>query len=82
MLARIRQTIEQRVRDQVARHARIDPTGDARKVIDIQIAQEHDTLEALANRAEDQEQDTLAAAYRELAGDWLSQLAADLKRRR
>lgn len=52
-LALIRTEIEKRVREQMLRHSKIDPAGDPRKIVDIQMKQEREKLECLIEQYED-----------------------------
>jgi hypothetical protein len=81
VLAQVRTAIEKRVREQLARHLRVDPNADVRKIVDIQIRQERERLEMQALEHEDAGQDRLAELVHMLIADWLPELARQLKRR-
>lgn len=78
VIASIREAIEKRVREQVLRHSKIDPTGDRKKIIDIQMKQEREKLERLIERNEDNSAmvDALEALL-----EWLPELAQQIKNR-
>ena len=79
-MAELRSDIEQRVREQLARHQRVDPTVELSQVVDIQIDQEREKLERKIEKLEDEGKDEVAEGLN-LVIDWLSELAQDLKRR-
>ena len=79
VLAQLRATIEGRVREQLARHQRVDPNMDPRRVVDIQIEQERERLEGMRDKFENQGKDDLAEAVRILADEWLRQLSRELQ---
>jgi hypothetical protein len=76
----VRAGIEARVRDQLKRHLSINPNGDPRRVVDIQMDQEREKLERLAQRYEEEGNENAADACRSII-EWLSDLAQQLKRR-
>ena len=76
----LRASIESRIRDQLARHSRIDPNLNPKKIIDIQIRQEKEKLEKMAEDFEDGGQEQLADFCELLAEEWLLELRADLLR--
>ena len=80
-LAQLKVAIEKRVREQLARHLRVDPNADFRKIVDIQIRHERERLEMKALEHEDAGQDRLAELIRMLIADWLPELTQQLKRR-
>ena len=80
-LAQLRAAIEKRVREQLARHLRVDPNADVGKIIDIQIRQERERLQGQALEYEDAGQDRQAELVRMLTEDWLPELAQQLERR-
>ena len=77
----LRSLVEKRVREQLKRHARIDPNVDYGNVVNIQIGQEAERLERMYEKYDDDGQDRLAEAIRALIDDWLPELANRLKRR-
>jgi hypothetical protein len=72
----LRSQIEERVRNQIRRHLKIDPNIDPRRIVDLQIAQERERLE----RASDSLGPNAHAAIDALI-EWLPDLANELKRR-
>lgn len=76
----LKTTIESRVRDQLARHWRIDPNLNPKKIIDIQIRQEKERLEKMAEKFADDGQERLADLCEFLAEEWLPELRAKLLR--
>jgi hypothetical protein len=80
-LFQLRAPIEKRLREQLARHLRIDPNIDRGKIVDIQIRQERERLEGQALVYEDAGQDMQGELVRMLIDDWLPELAQQLKRR-
>ena len=74
-LAQIRAGVEQRVREQIARHQNVSPNEDPRKAVRIQMQQEREKLERLI----DDEETTPAQAevYRALI-EWLPRLERQL----
>ncbi len=69
--------IEKNVREQIARHHHVDPTIDRKRIVEIQIRQERERLERMADRLDDKGGN--GDIIRELAGDWLSELEHRLK---
>ena len=80
-LSNFRSQIEQRLREQLERHQKINPYSDRRQIIDIQINQERERLELNADKADDEGKHVIAEIIRELSDDYLPELARDLKRR-
>ena len=80
-LQQLRSPVEKRVREQLRRHARIDPDVNYGNVVNIQIGQEAERLERMYEKYDDDGQDGLAEAIRALIDDWLPELANILKRR-
>ncbi len=80
-LAAMRAKVEDRIREQLARHHRVNPNIDPRHVIEIQIKQEHERLERSAEKYEDEGKDNMAALCRSLAEEWLPELSQKLQRR-
>ena len=78
VIASLREAIEKRVRKQVLRHSKIDPTGDRKKIIDIQMKQEREKLERLIERNEDNPAKVEAF---EVLIEWLPELAQQIKNR-
>ena len=78
LLDAMQQAIENRVRGQLARHQRVSATTSWRQVVDIQISQEQEKLEKLADKWDEEERDG-ADSLRELAADWLPYIAARLR---
>lgn len=76
-----RASIEQRVREQIERHYRVDATIDSRRVVEIQIRQERERLELMADQLDEKGNYGGAEIVRELAGEWLSELEHKLKHR-
>ncbi|MGH6890643.1 MAG: hypothetical protein ACREEP_00130, partial [Dongiaceae bacterium] len=66
--------IEQNVREQIARHHRIDPTIDPKRVVEIQIRQERELLERMADQLEENNRADAATIMRDLADEWLAEL--------
>lgn len=81
VIAEIQATIERRVREQLARHFRVDPNIEPRKVVDIQIEQERERLDRMAEKFENDGKDNLAEFVRVLADEWLPEFSQELKRR-
>ncbi len=81
-LAAMRGKIEDRIREQLARHHRVDPNIDPRRVIDIQIKQERERLERSAEKFDDEGNDKIAELCRSLAEEWLPELSQKLQRQR
>lgn len=77
ILAIYRKAIEDRVNEQVARHARVSPNTDPKHVVDIQFRQERERLEKAIESAESQLQIDVYRAFLE----YLSELAQKLKSR-
>lgn len=75
VLAVYRQTIEDRLTEQMTRHARVNSGTDPKRVVDIQIGQERERLEKAMQEAESQIQ---IDVYRALL-EWLSELAQQLR---
>ncbi len=80
IVAQLRADVEQRVREQLARHQRIEPTIDLSQVVDIQIGQERERMERVAEKFYDEGKDNIAE-FVDAVIDWLPELAQDLKRR-
>ncbi len=80
-LAAIRAKVEDRIREQLARHHRVNPNIDPRQVIEIQIKQEGERLERSAEKYEDEGKDNMAELCRSLAEEWLPELSQILQRR-
>jgi hypothetical protein len=78
VIAALREAIEERVREQLFRHSKIDPTGDPKKIIDIQMKQEREKLERLIESNEDNPAmvDALEALI-----EWLPELSQQIKNR-
>lgn len=81
ILAKLRAGIEQRVREQLARHFAIEPNTDPRRIIDIQIEQEREQLIWLAKEWDEQGNTQGAEVAEQLAKEWLPDLAKQLKGR-
>ena len=79
-LVQLRSDIKSRVKDQLERHQRVSPNIDPRQVIDIQISQEKERLERIADKLDEDGEDRGAAVTRALIEEWLPQLALSLKR--
>ena len=77
-LASLRARIENRVREQLARHLRVDPTSNRKQVVELQMKQEREKLERLIEQHE--ENPTKCDAYQTIL-DWLPELERDIKRR-
>lgn len=80
VVAALRSQIENRVRDQLKRHLAINPTGDPRQIVDIQIAQEKERCERDAEKCAEEGRQSLADVYEAII-EWLPQLAQELKLR-
>ena len=78
--AKRRSIVEKRIREQLARRARIDPHVDCEKVVNIQIDQEKERLERRYDEFDEGGPDRLADAARVLIDDWLPDLATKRKR--
>ena len=74
-LAKHRQAIEARVREQIERHLRINPSGSVRRIVEMQMEQERERLERLIDEA-DEDAEVLMALMA-----WLPQLEQQLMRR-
>lgn len=75
-VAQYRAIVESRVREQIERHQRVNPSGDPRSVVDIQIKQERELLERLIEK--DETTPSQVEACTALIA-WLPQLARQLK---
>lgn len=73
----IRKSIEDRVSEQLARHALVNPSMDPKDVVDIQMQQEQERLHAAILGAESQASIDACKALLE----WLPELARSLKAR-
>lgn len=71
-----RAMVEERVREQIARHQQVDPNADPRRAVEIQIRQEREHLERLIKQ-----KDTTPAQAEALASliEWLPALERKLK---
>ena len=67
------------MRDQVQRHARIDPNVDPRRIVDIQIGQEKAKLQRLADE-KDREGEHKQRDLFEALIEWLPELVSELAR--
>ena len=78
LLAETQAAIEARIREQIERHLRIDPSGSIGRIVEIQLRQERERLERLI-----EEPDQSAAQAEVLVAllGWLPQLELRLKRR-
>ena len=79
-LVQLRLDIKSRVKDQLERHQRVSPNIDPRQVIDIQISQEKERLERIADKLDEDGEDRGAAVTRALIEEWLPWLALSIKR--
>jgi hypothetical protein len=75
LLAQIRALVEQRAREQIARHQNVSPNVDPRKVVRIQMQQERERLERLID--DEETTPAQAEAYRALI-EWLPHLERQL----
>jgi hypothetical protein len=80
-LAKHRSGIERKLREQIARHQRVDPTVERKRVVEIVIRQERERLERLRDRSEEAGQDDVADLNDVLIDDWLPDLERQLKTR-
>ena len=76
-LASLRARIESRVREQLVRHSRVDPTSDRKQIVELQMKQEREKLERLIE--EHEENPAMSDAYQAIL-DWLPELERDIKR--
>jgi hypothetical protein len=77
-LVQIRTAIERRVNEQLARHAKVDPGFDPRRVVEIQIQQEREQLNRMLQNAENRVQmETIRALI-----EWLPILTRQLSGKR
>ena len=76
----LQSNIEKRVREQLARHQRIEPTIELSQVVDIQINQEREKLVIKVDEFYDEGKINFAEIT-ELIIEWLPELAQNLKRR-
>ena len=72
--------IEQRVKDQIARHRGVGSTIGRGQIIEIQMKQERERLINLAERYDDEDKGELAEACWKLVDEWLPYLERELKR--
>jgi uncharacterized protein YggU (UPF0235/DUF167 family) len=78
VIAELKADVEQRFREQLNRHFRINPNADRRQVVEIQLRQERERLELKAAKFEDQGEENLAEICRFLADEWLPILSKEL----
>jgi hypothetical protein len=78
-LATVRGNIEARVREQIARHQRVDPNCNIRRVVEIQMQQEREKLERLIEKSEEESPAQAEVLFALLA--WLPQFENELKNR-
>jgi hypothetical protein len=81
ILGKLRRDIEQRVREQLARHLAIAPHADLARIVDIQIEQEKERLNKMADKFEEQDNLNLVEFTELLIDGWLPQLAKQIKQR-
>ena len=74
----MQRAVEARVREQIARHLRVDPRANIGRVVEMQMEQEREKLEKLID--EDHEDPAKAEVLFALMA-WLPQLEQQLKRR-
>lgn len=75
-LVQYRASIEQRIREQIERHQRINPNLDPRRVVEIQMKQEQERLEKLID---DENTSPPMVELLEQLIDWLPQLEHKFK---
>jgi hypothetical protein len=80
-LAKHRSQIEQKLREQIARHQRVDPAVERKRIIEIVLRQEREQLERLRDRSKEAGRDDVADLYDLLIDDWLPDLERQLKLR-
>ena len=77
LLEAFRSLIRENLREQIQRHARIDPNFDPRKIVGIQIDQEKEKLQRLADKndleGEHKQRDIFEALI-----EWLPELISEL----
>jgi transposase len=78
LLVEMRGAIDARVREQIERHLRINPTGSIGRIVEMQMEQERERLERLIDESD--QSAAQAEALVALLG-WLPQLELELKRR-
>ena len=75
LLAQHRKAIEARVREQIERHVRINPSGSVRRIVEMQMEQERERLERLIDESDEDAEGLMALMA------WLPQLERELTRR-
>ncbi|MDP2620188.1 MAG: hypothetical protein Q8P46_08420 [Hyphomicrobiales bacterium] len=79
-IAALRSQIEQRLREQLARHKRTKPHIDHCQIVDMQIKQECERLELMAFDFDNEGKFGTANVVRLLIDDYLPKLAHELRR--
>lgn len=81
LLASLRAGIEKRVREQLARHLKVNPNAEYGQIVQIQVGQEKEKLERMAEKLENEDHDAAAELVRALGDEWLPELSRQLQRR-
>ena len=81
LIESFRSLLRENLRKQVVRHARIDPNVDPRRIVDIQIEQETEKLQRLADEKDGEGEYKQRDLFEGLI-EWLPELVPELVRER